>query len=148
MIRDRFLLVSEDICPLAFIKVIKAKKLLSLYKDKPLNDILEEIDISRSTFYKYKDKIFVYDKMPHSKVVSMYFVVEDFSGILASIIGEIARVKGNILTINQNVPLNGIADVIISIDTDSMTGSLDNLLGKIGKIEGVSRAEILNRDNL
>ena len=145
MAENCFLLVSEDVCPAVFSKVVKAKKLLTLYKDKSINDILTQVDISRSAFYKYKDKVYVYDRIPHKKVVSLYFVVDDFSGILASIIGEIAIAKANILTINQNVPLNGLADVIISVDTESMIADMHDVIEKISIINGVRRAEILNR---
>ncbi|HHT91891.1 MAG TPA: ACT domain-containing protein [Clostridiaceae bacterium] len=143
---ERYLLVSEDVCPAIFGKVVQAKKLLTLYKDKTQTEILNEVGISRSAFYKYKDKVFVYDRLPHSKVVSLYFVVEDFSGILHAIIGEIAKSKGNILTINQNVPQNGIADVIISIDTECMIENVDAVLKRISEINGVRRSEILNRE--
>lgn len=72
--------------------------------------------------------------------------MEDFSGILHAIIGEIAKSKGNILTINQNVPQNGIADVIISIDTECMIENVDAVLKRISEINGVRRSEILNRE--
>lgn len=146
MADNRFLLVSEDVCPAIFSKVVQAKKLLTLYKDKPLTEILKQVDISRSAFYKYKDKVFIYDKIPHSKVSSLYFVVDDFSGILAAIIGEIALAKANILTINQNVPLNGLADVIISVDTECMVDDINLVVKRISQINGVRRAEILTRE--
>jgi len=47
--------------------------------------------------------------------------VEDYAGILSSIINRIADSKANIITINQNIPINGLADVTITIETGQMT---------------------------
>jgi len=57
-----------------------------------------------------------------------------------------ARGKANILTINQNIPINGLADVSISIETERMTTGLETMLEEIGKIPGVRSYRILARD--
>ena len=72
--------------------------------------------------------------------------MEDFSGILASIVNKIAEAGGNILTINQNVPIGGLADVTIAIDTESMTKALEALISDVCRVSGVRRAEVLKRD--
>ena len=54
--------------------------------------------------------------------------------------------KGNILTINQNIPINGLADVSISMETDLMIKSIDLLLADVGKIPGVRSCRILARE--
>jgi chorismate mutase len=57
-----------------------------------------------------------------------------------------ADAKANVLTINQNIPLNGLADVSISVETDRMTDSLEDLLIKISRIPGVRSYRILARE--
>lgn len=141
----RFLLVSTDVCPEVFLKTVEAKKKIALYSNRSTMDILHEIGIGKSAFYKYRDKVFSYDKLDHEQIVTLYFVVEDFSGILASIINKIADAKGNILTINQNVPIDGLADVTVSLDTAGMSKTLDQLIADVCGVEGVRRAELLNR---
>ena len=79
-------------------------------------------------------------------MITLFFVVEDFSGILSSIINKIAKAKANIITINQNVPINGLADVTISIATTGMTMGIEELMNSIAEIEGVRRHEILARE--
>lgn len=141
----RFLLVSTDVCPDVFLKTVEAKKKIDLYSNRSTTEILHEVGIGKSAFYKYRDKVFSYDKLDHEQIVTLYFVVEDFSGILASIINKVADAKGNILTINQNVPIDGLADVTVSLDTAGMNKSLDQLIADICGVEGVRRAELLNR---
>lgn len=74
------------------------------------------------------------------------FVIEDFPGILSGIINCLADAKANILTINQNIPINGLADVTVSVETDRMKTSLEELMDSLGAIQGVRRQRIMARD--
>lgn len=140
-----FFLVDSFILPEVFSKVIEVKKILSTGKIKTVNDAVKEVGISRSAYYKYKDYIFPFYETSRGKVLTLFFVVEDFSGILSSIINKIAFAKANILTINQNIPINGLADVTVSIETFEMKDDMQKLMSEIEKIEGVRRCEILAR---
>ncbi len=140
-----FFLVDSFILPEVFSKVIEVKKILSTGKIKTVNDAVKEVGISRSAYYKYKDYIFPFYETSRGKVLTLFFVVEDFSGILSSIINKIASAKANILTINQNIPINGLADVTVSIETFEMKDDMQKLMSEIEKIEGVRKCEILAR---
>lgn len=144
----RYLLVNADICPEIFLKVVEAKKRLALYTNKSVTEVLHEVGIGKSAFYKYRDNVFQSDQTSHTNIVTLYFVVEDFSGILASIVNKIAAAKANILTINQNVPIGGLADVTIAVDTEGMKKSMEALLADVCAVDGVRRAEVLTRENL
>lgn len=141
-----YFLVDSTMLPEVFSKVIEVKKILSLGKIKAVNDAVREAGISRSAYYKYKDFVFPFYETSRGRVITLYFVVENFSGILSSIINKIAQSKANIITINQNVPINGLADVTISIETAGMTKDIRELIENIGEIEGVRKQEILARD--
>lgn len=140
-----FFLVDSFILPEVFSKVIEVKKILSTGKIKTVNDAVREVGISRSAYYKYKDYIFPFYETSRGKVLTLFFVVEDFSGILSSIINKIASANANILTINQNIPINGLADVTVSIETFEMKDDMQKLMREIEKIEGVRKCEILAR---
>lgn len=141
-----YFLVDASVLPELFPKVIEVKKLLSLDPKRPVNETVREVGISRSAYYKYKDCVFPFYETSRGKVITLLFVVEDFSGILANIIGEIAKADANILTINQNIPINGLADITISIETDHMTTSISEMMDSIGRIDGVRRQEVLARE--
>ncbi len=141
-----YILVDASVVPRVFTKVLEAKKLLSQGKVKTINDAAKRVGISRSAFYKYKDSVFPFYETSRGKVVTLFFVLENITGILSSILNKIAETKANILTINQNIPLNGLADVTISIETADMTVDIKDLLQETGKIEGVRRQEILARE--
>ena len=100
----------------------------------------------RSAYYKYKDAVLPFYESNRNKVVTLLFTVENFPGILSGIINRIAQAQGNILTINQNFPLNGLADVSIAMETDRMNTELQILMDDLGDISGVRSCRIMARD--
>lgn len=141
-----YYLVDSSVLPEVFVKVMEVKKLLNKDNSLTVNDAVKAVGISRSAFYKYRDYIFPFYETSRGKVITLFFVLEDFSGILSRIINKIAAVKANILTINQNIPINGLADVTISIDTSEMEADIKDLMEEISRIDGVHKQAILARE--
>ena len=141
-----YLLVKADVLPEVFVKVMEAKRLLNSGKAVSVNEAVKMVSLSRSAYYKYKDSVMPFYETSQGKIVTLIVAVENFPGILAGIIQCIAFAKGNILTINQNIPINGLADISISIETASMFGSMDDIMADIKKIAGVRSCRILSRE--
>ncbi len=141
-----YLLVDASVLPDVFSKVIEVKKILGRGRTKAVNEAVKEAGISRSAYYKYKDFVFPFYETSRGRVITLFFVLENFSGILSGIINRIAIAKANVVTINQNVPINGLADVTISIETTGMTMDIKEMMESIATIDGVRRQEILARD--
>jgi len=55
-------------------------------------------------------------------------------------------IQSNIITINQNIPINGLADVTITIETGQMTRDIKDLLDDISSIEGVKDKRYLQEN--
>lgn len=137
-----FLLVSKDILPEAIIKTAQAKELLAKFDVLTVNEACERVEISRSAFYKYKDGVFpFYDSK--EKIITLSLLLVDRAGILSNVLNYIASVEGNILTINQGIPLQGIANVSISIETEKMEESAESLLSNLRDLEGVRKIELI-----
>ena len=51
----------------------------------------------------------------------------------------------SILTINQDIPLQGIANSSISFETKDLQGSLEDLLLDIRSMKGIIKVEILGQ---
>ncbi|MEA4890237.1 MAG: ACT domain-containing protein [Clostridiaceae bacterium] len=143
---SEFYLVKSDMLPEVFLKVMAVKRLLNSGKAESVNEAVQKVGLSRSAYYKYKDAVLPFYETSRGRLVTLIFAVENFPGILSGIINCMARVKANILTINQNIPINGLADVSISVETDRMTVDLENLLDELSKIPGVRSYRILARD--
>ena len=141
-----YLLVKADVLPEVFVKVMEAKRLLNSGKAISVNEAVKKVGLSRSAYYKYKEAVMPFYETSQGKIVTLIVAVENFPGILAGIIQCIAFVKGNILTINQNIPINGLADVTVSMETDRMTESIDTLIREVEKIPGVRSCRIMARE--
>lgn len=145
-ISSQYYLVDASVLPEVFTKVIEVKKILSTRDIKNINDAVKEVGISRSAFYKYRDFVFPFYENSRGRVMTLFFTLENVAGILSYIINKIAESKANILTINQNIPINGLADVTISIETQEMIMEVRELMDSIALVRGVRRQEILARE--
>ena len=68
------------------------------------------------------------------------------SGVLSKVLNTIACEHGSVLTINQGIPLQGVANATISIETIDLIIDLEALLDKLRLIEGVKRIEVLGQE--
>ncbi len=143
--KDKFYLVQEDILPEAIKKTIKVKEILKLGEVKTINEAVEKMDLSRSAYYKYKDYVFPFFEIAQGKIVSIYVSMSNESGMLSSVLKAIAERNGSILTINQDIPLQGIANSSISFETKDLQGSLEDLLLDIRSMKGIIKVEILGQ---
>lgn len=143
--KDKFYLVQEDILPEAIKKTIKVKEILKLGEAKTINEAVERMDLSRSAYYKYKDYVFPFYEIAQGKIVSITVSMTNDPGMLSSILRAIAESNGSILTINQDIPLQGIANVTIAFETKDLSTTLEECLDNIRSIHGILKVEILGQ---
>lgn len=143
--KDKFYLVQEDILPEAIKKTIKVKEILKLGEAKTINEAVERMDLSRSAYYKYKDYVFPFYEIAQGKIVSITVSMSNDPGMLSSILRAIAESNGSILTINQDIPLQCIANVTIAFETKDLSTTLEECLDNIRSIRGILKVEILGQ---
>jgi chorismate mutase len=141
----KFLLVEKSAVPEKLLKTVEAKRILAS-GSVTIDEAVKTAGIGRSTFYKYRDSIFPFYETTKGKVITLFFVVEDFSGVLLNIIEQISNANANIVTINQNIPISGLTDITISIETAGMTSDIGEMMNGIRTLEGLRRCEILERE--
>jgi chorismate mutase len=144
-IKEQYYLVREDILPEAVLKTIQAKELLAQGVVKTIHDAVDQVGLSRSAFYKYKDGIFPLSKLDRERIITISMDLEHRSGILSKVLGLIAGLEGNVLTIHQSIPLQGMANAVISVDTSFMGEKVNELLSTLRKQEGVKKAAIIGQ---
>lgn len=139
---QQYLLVDKRILPDVYGKVVDAKLMLVSGKVKNLSDAAKAAGISRSALYKYKDYVFMYHARVEDNVVTLFTTLEDSPGVLSGLINFLYGQKANILTINQNIPVDGVAAVSLSIRLSSGC-VISELLDAMSKLDGVVRARVL-----
>ena len=103
-------------------------------------------NISRSAFYKYKDRVMEYNSRESNAIVTFYMTMEDVPGVLSSVINHLAEYGANILTINQNIPSDGVAAVTISIRMTDVTLEEEQLLQRLCQLPDLFQsATVLHR---
>ena len=140
MKKEKYLLVDSSILPDIYHKVIEAKRLLNSGKCSCVSDAVKRTGISRSAYYKYKDYVFPFYEMSKEKILTLYILMEDRPGIMSDFLNTLARAGANILTINQNIPDNGAANITVSIQTGNLKTDIETLLEKIRRRDGILKA--------
>lgn len=142
----RFFLVQEDILPEAILKTVLAKELLIRGEASTVNEAVERVDLSRSAFYKYKDRVFTFYHWTPGVTVTLSMVLEHRSGVLSKVLSILAAAKTNILTINQNFPVHGLANVTITFETAGMEGDVEQITTRIRALDGVREVNPLGQN--
>ena len=129
--------------PEVFLKVAEAKRLLDTGEETTVNRAARAVGISRSAFYKYKVAVHPFNDMLHGRIVTFQILLKDEPGILSNTLNVFAGTGVNILTINQNIPVNGCAVVTMTAETSALRRSLEEVLLDAGAAPGVIKCEIL-----
>lgn len=138
--------MKQKALPEVLLKVVEAKRLLDTHKAMTVQEATEVVDLSRSSFYKYKDDIFPFRDDTRGKTLTLVIQVEDVPGFLSQILKKIAEFKANVLTIHQTIPINGIATLTLSMELLSENGDAEDLIVELEQVEGVHYVKILARE--
>ena len=114
---SKYYLVREEILPEAIKKTIKVKELLKKGEVRTINEAVEKLNLSRSAYYKYKDYVFPFYEASKEKIVTLTLLLEHRSGVLSKVLNVLAAEGGSVLTINQGIPLQGVANATLSLET-------------------------------
>lgn len=142
---ERYYLVRQDILPEALIKTIHAKDLLVRGEAATVQEAVDKAGLSRSAFYKYKDGIHPLDKLEREQIVTISMDLQHRAGVLSQVLATMAQFEGNVLSINQTIPLQGIANVVITVDTSMMGDRIGPVIDSLNGLDGVKRATIIGR---
>ena len=139
----KYYVVEAEALPEVFLKVAEVKRTLATGEADKISDAARRAGISRSAFYKYKDSILPLQNMMAGRIITFQMNLQDTAGVLSKLLNIFARNGANILTINQTIPVGGMANVTISAETTELLCPVETFLKQIGDTEGVYKAEVL-----
>lgn len=143
MSEEKYYMISEKVLPEIFKKVLKVKETLNSGKAKDVIEAVKQEGISRSSYYKYKDDILIMENTLYSKKITLVVSLSHQAGTLSKVLDCIAYNKGNVITINQDIPINMAANVTITLDVSHIEGEIKGLLIKLRELENVVSVKLL-----
>jgi chorismate mutase len=136
--------VSGSILPDAILKTAQAKEILTRGDALTVNDAVDKVGLSRSAFYKYRDGIQPYAREDYERITAITLILEHRSGVLSNVLNAVAALKGNIDSINQSMPVEGVAVVTMNVNT-TLVGDTGILVKNLQDQEGVIKAEVVSQ---
>lgn len=142
-IKPQFYLVNPKALPEVFEKVMQAKTLLNHGQAKTSCEACQKAGLSRSAFYKYKDMIFPYEDQTGRQIITLGMTLMDEPGVLSGVLAALYQSKANLLTVNQNIPNDGLANVTVSIILDDEQTDIHSVIQSISRLNGVVKIKMI-----
>lgn len=144
--KTKYYIIKEKAVPDVLLRVIEAKRLMET-RNLTVQEATEQAGISRSSFYKYKNDILPFHDNAKGKTITLLIQMDDEPGILSDVLKIIALYHGNILTIHQAIPLNGVASLTISVEIDEQGGDASEMVAEIEGRQGIHYLKILGQES-
>ena len=144
--KTNYYVLKEKAVPDVLLRVVEAKRLLESGRAASVQEATERVDISRSSFYKYKEDIFPFHDNAKGRTITMVIQLDDEPGLLSAILRTIADSHANILTIHQSIPVNSIASLTLSVEILPDSADVNRMMEQIEQQEGVHYLKILARE--
>lgn len=141
-----YFVVRKKAIPEVLLKVVEAKRLLESEKVLTIQEAVDTVGISRSSFYRYREDIFPFHDNLQGTTITLTFQMDDEPGLLSDVLKIIGEYRGNILTIHQSIPINGIASLSISIQILQTTGDVSEMIEAMENKNGVHHVKILAKE--
>lgn len=141
--KSQYFVVKQKAVPEVLLKVVEAKKLLDTNAVETVQEAADQVGISRSSFYKYKDDIFPFHENARGKNITFVIQMHDEPGLLSDVLKVVADYNANILTIHQSIPINGMASTTLSVEVLPVTGNVSEMIETIEGKKGVKHLKIL-----
>lgn len=140
---SNYLVIDKRALPEVFEKVVIAKNLIRDGKVKEITEATKMAGISRSVYYKYKDYVFELAESQDGKKVTFFMMIKHKKGVLSEILNYVSETGGNILTIDQGIPINGSANLSITIDITTLEVDINVLQDGLCSISGVEKVDFI-----
>ncbi|MGL4850755.1 MAG: ACT domain-containing protein [Clostridium sp.] len=137
------LVIDKNALPDVYEKVLEAKKLLKEGKVREITEATKIVGISRSVYYKYKDYVFEFAESAEGRKMTFNMMVKHRKGVLCEVLNYLSKNGGNILTIYQGLPINGVANLTLTIDMSILEVDVTDLLEDLQKMDNVDRVDFI-----
>ena len=146
MQHPKMYIVDSKILSDVYEKVIEVKEMLRTGDAITIQEACKKVGLSRSAFYKYKDSVFDFMSSEKGKMLILFMSLRHAPGVLSDIINTIASTKGNILTINQTMPIMDSATLTVTVDMKTMEINPEELVQLLLSCRGCKKVDIVGME--
>ena len=140
---SKYYVVSGDILPDVLEQVMQARILLQSGKAKRISEAVKMVGISRGTYYKYKDAVFSFNAEQSNRKAIISMILRNEKGTLSKVLSLVSVKQVNVLAINRTIPINGIANVALTLDISDLEISIQSLVSLIEAMPMVEKADLV-----
>lgn len=140
---SKYYVVSGDILPDVLEQVMQARILLQSGKSKRISEAVKMVGISRGTYYKYKDAVFSFNAEQSNRKAIISMILRNEKGTLSKVLSLVSVKQVNVLAINQTIPINGIANVALTLDISDLEIGIQSLVSLIEAMPMVEKADLV-----
>ena len=140
---SKYYVVSGDILQDVLEQVMQARILLQSGKAKRISEAVKMVGISRGTYYKYKDAVFSFNAEQSNRKAIISMILRNEKGTLSKVLSLVSVKQVNVLAINQTIPINGIANVALTLDISDLEISIQSLVSLIEAMPMVEKADLV-----
>ncbi len=146
MEQTEYYVIRRRAVPDVLLKVVEANRLVKSGQVSSVQEAVDRLGISRSSFYKYRDDIIPFHDNAQGKTITLSLQINDVPGLLSRVLQIIAQSNVNILTIHQSIPINGVASLSISVQVLMASGDTSVMVQALEALEGVGSVEIIGKE--
>lgn len=132
-----WLLVKTEALPEIYRQVLAAKTDIAAGRVRSVSAATRLHGISRSAYYKYRDVVEPYVGKAAPAAVSVELLLQDCPGVLSGVLAAFSKAGASIVTINQDLPENGMARATLCARTENLSTPLNLFLEQVARVPGV-----------
>ena len=136
---QEFLIIDKSILPEHFGMVIEIKELINNgYK---ISDACKKVGLSRSTFYKYKDYVFLTSGLNNKKANLLVKMKE--KGSFIELLTFLEELNIKTLNIHKEALVNGVQEIFLTVSTDNITADFNDVVKDMRRVNCVKEVLLL-----
>ena len=139
---EEFLIIDKSILPEHFGLIIKIKELIN--NGHKISDACKMVGLSRSTFYKYKDYVFLTNGL-NAKKANILVKMKD-AGSLLSLLSLLEELNIKALNIHKETLVNGIQEIFLTLSTNNIVMDYNDVVKDIRRIKDVREVILLGSE--
>lgn len=136
---QEFLIIDKNILPEHFGMVIEIKELIN--EGMNISEACKRVGLSRSTFYKYKDFVFLTSGLTSKKANILVKMKE--KGSLIELLSLLEELNVSTLNIHKESLVNGIQELFLTVSSDNIIIDYNNVVKDIRRLKNVKEVLLL-----